>query len=129
MTAREAADAVMDACFDPIKDDTWRDWPKLVAHRDRIEAAILAHEAEGWRPISEAPRDGTAVLLYPNEVVATWDFGAENWLVLNIFLNEDHTISADWTKKPAMWFELMADIGGMSPTHFCLLPPPPEVKL
>jgi hypothetical protein len=71
-----------------------------------------------------APRDGTAVLLYPNEVVATWDFGAENWLVMNIPLNEDHTISTSW-RTPALWFEVMANICGMSPTHWQYLPPPP----
>jgi len=79
-----------------------------------------------WQPIETAPRDGGPIFLWPQGVVASWDFGAENWLVINIFLNEDHTIAADWTKTPALWFELMADIGGVKPTHWMPLPPPPN---
>lgn len=71
-----------------------------------------------------APRDGTRILLYPQWVTARWDFGAENWLVLNIPLNADRTIKDDWSGA-TMWFEVMADIGGVSPTAWMPLPDPP----
>lgn len=78
-----------------------------------------------WQPIETAPKDDEGVLLYPHMVTAIWDFGAENWLVLNIPLNEDKTISSSFS-DPDIWFELMADHAGLQPTHWMPLPESPE---
>jgi len=78
-----------------------------------------------WQPIDTAPKDGTGVLLAPHMATASWDFGAEGWIILNIPLNEDRTLSFSGD-KPELWFELMADVYGVQPTHWMPLPEPPQ---
>ena len=79
-----------------------------------------------WQPIETAPKDGTPIWIYPHQMCAVWDFGAENWLVWNVPLKADLTIASDWAAKPAMWFEVMATTFGPEPTHWRPLPDPPS---
>lgn len=70
--------------------------------------------ASGWQPISEAPKDGTSVLLSDGKQVTYggWisaaDQGAEP--------GEEHLIAAGW------W---SVDLSDNNPTHFLPLPSPP----
>jgi hypothetical protein len=79
----------------------------------------------GWKPIDEAPRDGTPLLLAPNMVVGVWDYGAENWLVMSVPLKTDMSIAGEF-EKGSPWFEVMANaFGAPTPTHWMPLPPVP----
>jgi len=99
------------------------DWTQGVAENfERVLSALetankRADEAEAklnlWRPIEEAPKDGSWILLgYFPEV------GGESQTV------------AFWHSTKNMWCDsnrlLVAD-GPFSPTHFRPLPPAPEV--
>ena len=76
-----------------------------------------------WQPIKTARKDGELILLAPQMVTASWDMGAENWLVLNIPLDpETRTIATDWKAPASLWFELMATVGGIEPTHWMAIP-------
>lgn len=86
-------------------------------YRDRTKPVIQAALSSLWQPIESAPRDGSPVLLLPHMVSASWDFGAENWLVFNIPLNKDQTVYGG-KDAPAMWFEFMADHYDVKPTHW-----------
>lgn len=74
------------------------------------DAAIAAYEAAQWRPIEEAPKDGTFVLLWANGLVE-----------LGI-----------WNSEDLMWpwsIDGGADaLDSDTPTHFRPLPPAPEDK-
>jgi len=80
----------------------------------------------GWQPIESAPKDGTGVLLYPHMATAHWEFGDEQWIVLEIPLNADRTIMRDWNEKWGLWYCLYANVRGVEPTHWMSLPEPPE---
>lgn len=84
----------------------WRAW--LAATKD-----IAALSQPAWRPISEAPRDGTAILLYEDDSVTTaWWY--KHW-------------------REGFWYTGYdcADHGSFKverPTHWMPLPAPPEGK-
>ena len=79
-----------------------------------------------WRPIETAPKDGASVLIAPHMIVASWDFGAKQWIVGVIPLNDDRTIANDWTVQPVMFFEQYLSNWGVEPTHWQPLPEPPQ---
>lgn len=70
-------------------------------------ALVPAGEADGWRPIAEAPRDGTPVLV----AIAGGDFNAG---------------TAQWDVDRGCWTYPCAVHGpGLDPTHWMPLPEPP----
>lgn len=78
-------------------------WEAFVSHAGLVPAG----EADGWRPIAEAPRDGTPVLV----AIAGGDFNA---------------CSAQWDIRRGCWTYPCAVHGpGLDPTHWCPLPGPP----
>lgn len=84
-------------------------WSKgLVNFEDAAKAAIEAYEAVMWRPIEEAPKDGSSVLLVINnkEVVDVVQ-GIGHWTTHN---------GGGWT-----WYGIAG-----TPTHFRPLPTPPK---
>jgi hypothetical protein len=82
-------------------------------------------EAEGWRDIESAPKDGTRVLLAPHMMTGWWEFGDDEWMVTTIPLEEDRTIANDWTVLPKLFFCLYAKQFGVEPTHWRPLAAPP----
>lgn len=68
-------------------------------------------EARGWRPIEEAPKDGTSILVYSwhGQYVVSWDTDELWWYV-------DGNKHGPYTLR------------GDAPTHFMLLPQPPVKK-
>jgi hypothetical protein len=66
-----------------------------------LELAIAALRAPGWRPISEAPRDGSEFL---------------GWF-------EGSTVQIWWMGQGGLWGNDFWE--GKEPTHFMPLPPPP----
>ena len=102
---REAREFVADY-LDPDSD------PGLVlAQRtlDRIDSALSAHEAQGWRPIAEAPKDGTRIIVTNGTRVET-----ARWL------DNRHGKYA-W----AGW-HFGSLVPAMTPNAWQPLPPPPE---
>lgn len=93
-----------------MPNDTWAE--HCQRRKQQIEQAIATLRTPGWRPISEAPRDGTAVWLfcpddYPQQAVGYW---------------ADDPRGSYW----AFAEQLVMDVAGMAyPTHFMPLPPPP----
>jgi hypothetical protein len=79
-----------------------------------------------WQPIETAPKDGERILLAPHMMTGWWEFGDNEWMVLGIPLNEDHSIAVDWTVQPKLFFCLYAKQFGIEPTHWHPLPAPPE---
>ncbi len=95
-------------------------WESAIEQAFALADAILAAGwvKTGWRPIEEAPRDGTAILLYcPDE-----------------YEDCDHCKTAFWgdvepweAPKKHSWFDWEGagnEIPG-NPTHFMPLPSPP----
>lgn len=71
---------------------------------NRLEAANRKSE---WRPISEAPKDGTSILTFPHYHITHWDMEIESFT---------HGLDEDAERfKPMRWM----------PTHFMPLPEPP----
>jgi hypothetical protein len=99
-------------------------WPRMLA----TAPPAPADDADGWRPIETAPKDGTRVLLWPHNCVGWWEFGDDQWMVLAIPLNEDHTIADDWREPSALTFCVYADQLGREPLLWHPLPPPPQPK-
>ena len=65
----------------PAEGETQIDAMKAVIRR-MVEAALKAADAAAWRPISEAPRDGTTILLYDDHLdrmEAGWTFEGDLW--------------------------------------------------
>jgi hypothetical protein len=88
--------------------------PEILAHIAKLETAL---QADGWRDISSAPRDGTRVLLMlrgpkPPEMIARW---AQEWTT------EEGDDAFEWVND-----EDDAIYG--TPTHWAPLPPPPGEK-
>lgn len=87
-------------------------WPDLA------RAAISA--MQGWRPIDEAPKDGTKLLVYSPEdeypVIAHWEaYDQED--------AQEYGADGYWSYSES----LIADVyGECTPTHFMPLPLPPE---
>ncbi len=78
-----------------------------------------------WQPIETAPKDDF-VYLYPSYMLASWDHGAEDWLLLVVPLEADRTIAGDWSVAPKLMFELCATTAMVEPTHWMPLPAPPK---
>ena len=94
-----------------------------------VAATLSALNAAMWRPIADAPTDGTPVLIYPLRFVARWDQGAEDWLIMGVPITDDFRIAADWVFHPGAWREVIAADFGLAITHFMPLPPdPPKEK-
>ena len=84
----------------------------VAAFGHRMKAAGRA-EASAWKPISEAPKDGTPIDLWQNGERITdayWSDVQDGWCVDGTYGREEPTPLAI---IPA-------------PTHFMRLPPPPE---
>ena len=78
--------------------------------RRGMKAALAAADAEAWRPISEAPKDGTPLLLYPT------------------FAHMFDVAMGYWHHEHDCWY--MVNLGHLNglwePTHFRHLPEPPR---
>ncbi len=77
----------------------------------RIDSALSAHEAQGWMPIAEAPKDG--------RLIATWNPRQPS---ISRFLR--------WgtpnLSKDRAWITPKGCAPTYLPTQFLILPPPPE---
>lgn len=78
-----------------------------------------------WQPIETAPKDGTPILIAPHLMKASWDFGADDWLLFCVPLSEDGSVHGDWSQPWTMWREVMASDLGAEPTHWMPFPEPP----
>ncbi|KXV12594.1 hypothetical protein [Gluconobacter oxydans] len=77
----EMTDPRVEAAARAVKDAMLRQGKSPDA-RDLAQAAIKAADAVAWRPISEAPRDGTTILLYDDHLdrmEAGWTFEGDLW--------------------------------------------------
>ncbi len=91
--------------------------PRMASYMATADACIAYCRSQGWRPISEAPRDGTHLWLANehNMAVGFWS-GSE----------KDRTPQAD------LWVLYYARVYGapdspwFTPTHFQALPAPPS---
>lgn len=90
-------------------------------------AAIAALEAEpqGWRPISEAPKDGTRIILTNGNTVAEGEWLHVEPFVKEVRDGEGRYIDQIENEGHDDWIDC---IGGMlpPPTHWMPLPPPPK---
>jgi hypothetical protein len=84
-----------------------------------LDLAIATLRTPGWRPISEAPRDGTAVLLYGGG-------GCFGWMPPANMENFPTSICY-WDDRKAAWIEATGEQYERhnDPTHFRHLPPAP----
>lgn len=101
------------------REDVQADYCNL---RTAIESLAKDAEARGWQPIDTAPKDGTAVLVYPgtwsgrSASIAKWE-------------------SDKYAKKPRPYWSRDDDFGRVTfsrehpPTHWMPLPPPPDKGL
>lgn len=67
MTPAEARQRAVEAACEAVRECAAGYSPRAFSEvklRTEIEAAITAYERAMWRPIAEAPRDGTRVLMY-----------------------------------------------------------------
>jgi hypothetical protein len=77
-----------------------------------------------WQPIKTAPKD-REIMLWPHCWPASWDMGADNWLVFNIPLDAERRVDVG-SENPVMWCcEFMADDVGVKPTHWAEMPEGP----
>ena len=80
--------------------------------------------SQGWRPISEAPRDGTAILAgstnHDAREVVCWQDGEPNGSTF------DGEPEEGWVNDGRLKTRFYANPGWF--THFMPLPAPPEVK-
>ena len=91
---------------------------------DALNLAITTLRTTGWRPISEAPRDGSWVLLSGGSIDYGWDGNEPPSVVSGQFTDELNGGKTDGHWQFA-WYD-----GGYygeykNPTHFMPLPPPP----
>ena len=93
-------------------------WAREFTDIDPMRAALIAALAEMWRPISEAPKDGTWIMVFepsdaaPNVHVVRWGVpewvgGDNTWVTMALGPNPD-TYDAN------------------NATHFMPLPAPPS---
>ena len=95
---------------------------------EAVSAAIAALEEEpqGWRPISEAPKDGRSMLLgYPNRA-GKWRTVRGQWF-------SDAEIAETWEEEgDEGWYETSVECEDLpncwpiEPTHWMPLPTPPK---
>lgn len=88
---------------------SWETASELVrsSFKREIKEIIDAYEAEMWKPIEEAPKDGTRVLVYASGVPG----------LPAIYCSAQYHSDAGWT---------VCDLRDV--THFRFLHQPPEVK-
>lgn len=95
---------------------------KLESEADELKAELrtaLAEALGGWRPISEAPRDGTPCILGRSDIPAGKNCVYPAWSAEGFFDSETQTWRAGSLLHNAT-FELD------KPTHYQPLPQPPE---
>lgn len=110
MTSNSRREARLDAAEHAyeahVRENSDQPLSHVFVNRDALRAALAAADAQGWRPISEAPRDGTPVLGYHPKYgwagTIRWDDG-------------------DWEVGNEQW-EFNRPV---QPTHWMPLPPPP----
>ena len=129
MTIKTWQERYNEACLDPVDGEkSARELISLAkqAEIDELRTAVesLAKDAEarGWQPIETAPKDGTAVMVYPgtwsgrSASIAKWE-------------------SDKYAKKPRPYWSRDDDFGRVTfsrehpPTHWMPLPPPPDKGL
>ena len=98
----EAVEAALDAWIGP----SWRDGPPAaIAHsKADMRAALAAADAKRWRPISEAPTDGTRFLFWNGGLVG-----------IGFYIQGKHFAADSFAGQTAQ-----------NPTHWQPLPPPPK---
>jgi hypothetical protein len=87
-------------------------WSARTFH-ESIRAALIAAEKAAWRPIGEAPQDGTNTILANRMTVAVGKWARNDWRAMYFAWEGTNDFSAG---------------AGLiyKPTHFRPLPPPPE---
>ena len=87
---------------------TEEEWEMLnpVRWHGRAEAAIAALRPSVWMDISTAPKDGTRILAY-------WRGNGDQEVVY-------------WSIGQSCWFDTVAGIETVAPTHWTHLPTPPK---
>lgn len=78
---------------------------------------IAQPQAAGWRPIAEAPRDGTTVIVARHMGEFGWIRGCARWVGGTGFV-------AGWVSKG--FDPVMGELGLAHPTHWQPLPEPPK---
>ena len=114
--AEAAADAVAEGIYGPAFDphlnpEAW-EWCEKIA-----KAVLHALQSEGWRPISEAPRDGTQLLLF-----------AAVPEVEGLSFDGPIRLTGYWDSLDEAWCSTLSTFHGpfVKPTHFMPLAAPPE---
>src|SRR5579862_4809020 len=123
LASRQASDAIVDSNIDSIArrcargvrgcatNDQYTDLIERISEALRM---ALASDARGWRPIVEAPKDGTRLLL-----------AATGWISIGYYainLNGDETDG--WTDGSVESWKY-EEYRFVNPTHFMPLPAPP----
>lgn len=92
--------------------------------------ALRQPPAPQWRPIAEAPRDGTRVLLWSEMWETTWgvqqaffDKNNEEWETAEGCVSEPYLVCPEDEDGSE---DYDADALDLGPTHFMPLPTPPE---
>lgn len=88
-------------------------------HRDAMRAALSTQplQAGGWRPISEAPKDGTPIIVGRRDISFGWIWGTAVWF--------DHAGVAGWISR-GNGSEVADGLGLANPTHYMPLPAAPQ---
>lgn len=83
---------------------------------DHFDALAALLEAQQWRPITTAPKDGTPVIVYDGRCV-----GMGRWQLVSGTSTQHPNGSVEHTETYG-WFSCYA---GLQATHWQPLPPPP----
>ncbi len=113
-------------------DYDWSDREQLLFAKVRAAISAMPDQGVGeygWRPISEAPKDGTELLGWRKDAGTL----LIRWTAPAYFLNdreletlsEESAITEGWFFADFVQGDRLQD-GGETPTHFRPLPPPPE---
>lgn len=99
-------------------------WPEIHGIKEAARAAIA--ECFKWRPIAEAPKDGTSILVTrlgadigPDPMEIT------KWCIMEECPRFEH-VEGDLYRKIAVEPSMFWDGNGHRATHWMPLPPPPE---
>jgi hypothetical protein len=110
--------AIREVIREVIKELRGTGLPSRPKTADKLTRAIGNAQAEGWRPIETAPKDGTRVML-GNEL-ATWEA-------------EYRPVYSSGYRPENPWFSVMLNMDHLprerrygSPTHWQPLPTPPQ---
>ncbi len=113
---RAVASTIQD-CAEISAHSSWAD--RIDTALARIDSALSAHEAQGWRPIESAPKDGTPLRLFAESLIDE-DF------------NPSGSAEGHWCDdvgwQAALWNDSAEEFytAVIYPTHWQPLPPPPE---